>query len=489
MKYEVKKAIFRLLTCLTVILVMASCGSKKSQTEGNEEAQRDSTYTSLQQPDWSRNAVIYEVNWRQISDQGDIESVTKQLGRLKDLGVDVLWLMPVNPISEVDRKGELGSYYAVKDYTALNPELGTIEQFKNFVNKAHELEMKVIIDWVPNHSGRDNAWVEEHPDWYQRDSLGNMYGPYDWTDVYQFDYSSEGLREAMTNALKYWVTEVGVDGFRMDVADHVPLDFWEELRPQLDAVKEGGVFMLAESSKPALNKNAFNMSYNWPMKDVFNAIAQTAGYNTRKPADGSPERDYGTAYPDAIDSLLAYQAENFPKDSYLMNMITNHDLNSWEGTEFERLGDLNKAFAILSWTLPGMPLIYTGQETGMNRAFEFFKKDTPPTFEPKNEYFDFYKKLNYLKHTQSALKAGEKGADLNRIATSSPSIYAFERKNDDSDVIVIVNLGNEEAPVEFTGEFPQINEEQWLDFFANTGASYPESLKPGEYKVIIKRPQ
>ena len=483
-----KKSVFYSFVGLTALMSLASCGTKKQQSE-EAVAERDSTYTSLVQPDWSRNAVIYEVNWRQISDEGNIDGVTKQLGRLKDLGVDILWLMPINPISEVDRKGELGSYYAVKDYTALNPELGTLDQFKTFVNTAHDLGMKVIIDWVPNHSGRDNAWVTEHPDWYQRDSLGNMFGPYDWTDVYQFDYSSPGLREAMTNAMKFWVTEVGVDGFRADVADHVPLDYWEELRPQLDSVKTGGVFMLAESSKPDLNKNAFNMSYNWPMKDVFNAIAQTAGYNTRKPADGSAERDYGKAYPEAIDSLLAYQAANFPKDSYLMNMITNHDLNSWEGTEFERLGDLNKAFAVLSWTLPGMPLIYTGQETGMNRAFEFFKKDTPPTFEPRNEFFDFYKKLNYLKHSQTALKAGVEGAPLVKLPVKSPSIYAFERANDESDVIVIVNLGNEEAPVEFTSEVPNLSEGQWIDFFANSEAAYPESLKPGEYTVLIKRIQ
>lgn len=483
MKYN----LFKPMVFLTAFLAVTGCGSKKATADVPAENQKDSTYTSINQPDWSRNAVIYEVNWRQISDKGDIEGVTKQLGRLKDLGVDILWLMPVNPISEVNRKGELGSYYAVKDYTALNPELGTIDQFKDFVGKAHDLGMKVIIDWVPNHSGRDNAWVEEHPDWYQRDSLGNMFGLYDWTDVYQFDYSNPGLRQAMTEALKYWVTEIGVDGFRADVAAIVPTDYWEEVRPQLDAVKEGGVFMLAESSKPELNKNAFNMSYNWPMKDVFNAIAQTAGYNTHKPADGRPERDYGTAYPAAIDSLLADQAANFPKDSYLMNMITNHDLNSWEGTEFERLGDLNKAFAVLSWTLPGMPLIYTGQETGMNRAFEFFKKDTPPTFEPKNEYFDFYKRLNYLKHTQSALYAGEKGAPVIKLPVSSGSIYAFERNNGTSDVIVIANLGNTEAPVEFTGEVPEVNEEEWIDFFSNTGGAYPENLKPGEYTVLIRK--
>ena len=482
-----KKILFNALTAFAALTIVASCSSKK--TDDGSATERDSTYTSLIQPDWSRNAVIYEVNWRQFSPEGNIAGVANQLGRLKDLGVDILWLMPVHPISEIDRKGTLGSYYAVKDYKALNPELGNIDEFKDFINQAHDMGMKVIIDWVPNHTGRDNPWVTEHPDWYKLNEQGEMYGPYDWTDVYQLDYTVPGTREGMTDAMKYWVTEVGVDGFRADVADHVPTDYWEELRPQLDEAKEGGVFMLAESSKPELNKNAFNMSYNWPMKDVFNAIAQTAGYNTSVPADGSAERDYGIAYPEAIDSLLAYQAANFPKDSYLMNMITNHDLNSWEGTEFERLGDLNQAFAVLSWTLPGMPLIYTGQETGMNRAFEFFEKDTPPQWEPRNEYFDFYRKLNHLKHTQKALNAGVEGGEIVKLETESPSIYAFERTAGNSDVIVITNLGNEEATVTFTGEVSDVTDEAWINYFENTGTAYPESLAPGQYAVFIKRPQ
>lgn len=470
---------------VATLTALTACGSKKQDAAHNTP--RDSTFTSLTQPEWSRNAVIYEVNWRQMTPEGTIAGVENQLGRLKELGVDILWLMPVHPISEVDRKGTLGSYYAVKDYTALNPELGTLDDFRRFTDRAHALGMKVVIDWVPNHSGRDNAWVTQHPDWYKRNEQGEMFGPYDWTDVYEFDYSVPQMRQAMTDAMTFWLTEMDVDGFRCDVADHVPTDFWEEARPKLDAAKEGGVFMLAESSNPDLNRHAFNMSYNWPMKDVFNAIAQTAGYNTHRPKEGQ-ERDYGTAYPQAIDSLLALQDTLFPKDSYLMNMITNHDLNSWEGTEFERLGTLTPAFAVLSWTLPGMPLIYTGQETGMNRAFEFFEKDTPPAFEPRNEYFHFYSKLNHLKHTQSALRAGVEGAPVNRLPTANPSIYAFERRDDNSHVVVIVNLGNRPAEVEFTGPAPQVDGPEWIDFFNNTRAELPHSLNPGQYTVLIKRP-
>lgn len=437
--------------------------------------------TTLEQPQWSRNSVIYEVNWRQISDDGKIKSLEAQLPRLKELGADILWLMPVHPISEVDRKGELGSYYAVRDYTAVNPELGTLDEFKEFIKKAHEYGLKVIIDWVPNHSGRDHAWVTEHPDWYARDEKGEMFGPFDWTDVYKFDYSNPEMRKGMIDAMKFWLTEVGIDGFRCDVAMQVPTDFWNEARPQLDATKEGGIFMLAEASEPDLVEHAFNMAYNWPMKDVFNAIAATAGQRTFDDAK------LPVANALAIDSLLQAQARDFVVDSYLMNMITNHDLNSWEGTEFQRLGNLTNAFAVLSFTLPGMPLIYTGQETGMNRAFEFFTKDVPPVFEPKNEYYTLYKKLVDLKHSQAALAAGIEGGRMVRYPTASNDLYIFSRSANGSNVLVMVNLGNKTETIDYNTSLRPDASLFPVDYFAGKAGQLPSALAPGEYRVFTGR--
>ena len=436
--------------------------------------------TTLKQPEWSRNAVIYEVNWRQMTPGGTITELTDQLPRLKELGVDILWLMPIHPISELNRKGGLGSYYAVKDYKAVNPELGTIDQFKEFVDKAHSQGFKVIIDWVPNHSGCDNAWVEQHPDWYALDENGKMFGPFDWTDVYKFDYSNPAMRAAMIDAMKFWVSEIGIDGFRCDVASQVPTDFWNEARPQLDAAKEGGIFMLAEASEPDLVEHAFNMAYNWPMKDVFNDIAATAGQRT------FDDNKLNEANASAIDDLLNKQAKEFAQDSYLMNMITNHDLNSWEGTEFQRLGNLTNAFAVLSYTLPGMPLIYTGQETGMDRAFEFFVKDVPPTFEPRNDYFTFYQKLNALKHSEKALQAGVKGGDMHRYRTTSPDLYVFSRSAEDSNVLVMVNLGSKEADVVYRGEAPAAGIYRY-DYFKGAESRHPAKLAPGEYYVFTMK--
>lgn len=468
-----------------LLVSVAACGQKKKG--GAEEAAAastlDSTYTTVTHPDWSRDAVIYEVNLRQFTDEGTVEAFDRHIPRLKELGVDILWFMPVFPISEDGRKGELGSYYAVRDYKAFNPEFGTIEQFKETVRKIHENGMKVILDWVPNHSGRDNAWVTEHPDWYATDSLGKMYGPYDWTDVYKFDYSNPEMRRAMVDAFKFWLTEVGVDGFRCDVAMEVPVDFWDETRPQLQAVKPE-LFMLAEASVPALQKNGFDMGYNWPMKDLFNEIASTAGERSYVGQGETAPRKLAVKHAVDIDSLLAEQAATYPKDTYLMNMVTNHDLNSWEGTEFERLGKLTDAFAVLSYTLPGMPLIYTGQETGLNRAFEFFKKDTPPAWEPRNEYFEFYQKLNHLKHTQKAIAAGTWGGEMKRYPTTDENLYVFSRESEGSLVMVLVNLGAKEAKLEFSGEAPAVH--PLTDYFTGTPAALPATLAPGQYFVFVK---
>ena len=460
---------------------LLACNSKKKCDAAASGC--DSTYTTVKHPEWSRNAVIYEVNLRQYTETGKIADFEKQLPRLKDLGVDILWFMPIHPISELNRKGGLGSYYAVKDYKGFNPEYGTIDEFKHMVDEAHKLGMKVILDWVPNHTGCDNHWVTEHPDWFMKDSLGKMYGPYDWTDVYKLDYSNKEMRAAMVDALKFWLTEIGVDGYRCDVAGEVPTDFWDETRPMLDSVKPE-LFMLAEASKPELQKHCFNMGYNWPMKDLFSEIAATAGQYTFK-KEGEPMRTFPVKTAVDIDSLLADQAANYPKDSYLMNMITNHDLNSWEGTEMERLGNLMDAFAVLSYTLPGMPLIYTGQETGMNRAFEFFIKDKAPEWEPRNEFFTFYQKLNALKHSEKALAAGCAGGEIKRYPTVDEDLYIFSREVEGSKVIVFVNLGAEEATIEYKEAAPEA--EGAINHFTGEAEAFPTALNPGEYRVFVKK--
>lgn len=468
------KNIFAIILAAAGLLV--SCGKTQAPAEEAPAAGADHA-------DWSRNAVIYEVNTRQYTNSGTFREFAGHLPRLHELGADILWFMPIHPISEENRKGELGSYYAVRDYKAVNPEFGTFEDFKAVVDSAHALGMKVIIDWVPNHTGCDNAWVTEHPEYYKLNEEGQMYGPFDWTDVYQLDYDKAGTRTAMIDAMKFWITEAGIDGFRCDVAGRVPVDFWNDARDSLQsAAGEHPIFMLAEATEPELVEHAFDMDYNWPMKDLFSEIAATQGQYTFA-KEGEAPRTFPAKDAGAIDSLLALQAEQYPADAYLMNMTSNHDLNSWEGTEFERLGILAPGFAVLTYTLPGMPVIYTGQETGMNRALEFFKKDTAPEWEPRNEYFAFYQTLNGLKHSRAELANGSEGAELVKVDNGNPAIYSFTRTKDGKGTYVAVNLS---AAEQSAAEGKTLLEgENLTDIFApDSAAAIKTTLQPGEYQVI-----
>lgn len=429
-------------------------------------------------PEWCRNAVIYEVNLRQGTAGRTINSFAKELPRLKELGVDILWLMPIHPISELNRKGELGSYYAVADYKAFNPEFGTMDDMKNFVQSAHDFGMKVIIDEVCNHTGCDHPWTKSNPEFYVRDKNGNMTSPYDWTDTYKLDYSNKELRKQMIDALCFWVKEVDIDGYRCDVAGEVPTDFWNEAKVELDKIKP--IFMLAEASKPELTSFAFNADYNWPMKDLFNAIAATKDANSYAIAKN---QKLPTKVATDIDKLLAKQSMQYPKNAINMNMITNHDLNSWEGTEFERYTIGVEAFAVLSYTLPGIPMMYTGQEVGFNHPFEFFKHDITPDYTP-NQYTEFYTKLNALKHSQKALDAGVDYNKMTRYLTVSPDIYVFSRKCRDSEVIVFVNLSGQKNNVVFRAKAPYLK--GMTDYFSGQPAKLPFELNPWEYKIFVK---
>lgn len=430
-------------------------------------------------PEWVENAVIYEVNLRQGTPERNLRGMQKELPRLKDLGVDILWLMPMHPISELNRKGELGSYYAVADYKGVNPEFGTIEDIKEFVRAAHALGMKVILDEVCNHSGCDNPWVTSNPDFYARDEKGEMFGPFDWTDTYKLDYSNPKMREAMLDALKFWVKEVDIDGYRCDVAMEVPTDFWNDARRELQQIKP--IFMLAEASKPELTLEAFDADYNWPMKEVFNAIAATQGVNSY-----ATEKKQKLPKMNArnIVDLLAKQRKEYPKGAINMNMVTNHDLNSWEGTEFDRLGPALGAFAVLSYTLPGMPMLYTGQEVGFNHAFEFFKQDSVPSYEA-NEFTAFYKMLNSLKHNNKALRAGMIEDNFTDISDGSDDVIAFTRKSGKNEVTVIANLSNSEKPLKIKGD--SINFTGATEWFTGKKfQTFPETLGPWQYIVLVK---
>lgn len=368
-------------------------------------------------PDWSMNANIYEVNIRQYTPEGTFNAFREDLPRLMDMGVDILWLMPIHPIGELNRKGTLGSYYAVKDFKAVNPEFGTEEDFRALVDEAHELGMKVIIDWVANHSSWDNVWTV-NKDWYTLDDEGNFMPPVeDWADVIDFNYDNEEMRAAMLDALKYWVSEFNIDGYRCDVAGMVPTEFWIDAHEQLDEIKD--VFMLAEDGDPELLIEAFDMNYAWEYAHITRQIA-------------SGERTFA-----ALDSLFESDADRFPKNGYRMYFTTNHDENSWNGSDVELWGPNFENFAVLSATVAGMPLIYTGQESILDERIEFFEKD--PVDWKDYAYEDFYRLLLNLHSENQALWNGAFGGERTRIE-SPEGTYAFTRKKGQNEVIVAINI-------------------------------------------------
>lgn len=466
---------------LAVVALAMACPMFLSAKKKSPRKSMAQPVASAPAPEWMNNAVIYEANLRQATPERNLRGMQKELPRLKDLGVDIIWLMPIHPISEKNRKGTLGSYYAVQDYKKVNPQFGTFEDLKEFVRTAHSLGMKVILDEVCNHTGCDNAWVTEHPDFYVKDSKGQMIGPYDWTDTYKLDYSNPDMRAAMIDALKFWVSEADIDGYRCDVAGEVPTDFWEEATAQLRAIKP--VFMLAEASKPELLVKAFNADYAWPMKDVFNAIAATQGVNEfAKAKDLKYDKTTGAE----IFGLIKRQEKEYPAGSIHMNMVTNHDLNSWEGTEFERFGPAMGAFAILSYTLPGMPMMYTGQEVGFNHAFEFFENDTVMPDYNSNAFTTFYEMLNALKHNHPALNAKNPAGQMVQWETINPDVVAFTRTADNDAVTVIANLSNSETEVTFPDLAPSFDSME--NYFSGMPVTaLPSHLGPWETVVLVKQ--
>lgn len=380
--------------------------------------------SSVEQLEWSKNSSIYEINVRQYSEEGTIEAVRKDLPRIRKMGVRILWLMPIHPIGEKNRKGPLGSYYSVQDYKEVNPNFGTKEDFARFVDEARQLGFKVIIDWVANHTAWDNPWTQ-NPEWYELNEEGNFMPPRgtDWTDVIQLDYENEEMRAAMIDALEYWVRDFNIDGYRCDVAGMVPTDFWKEAIDSLNSIKP--VFMLAEDGEPELVKEAFQMNYAWQYAHTIREIA--AGHQTFQD----------------LDSLMQETEANFPSSAYRMYFTSNHDENSWNGTDPQMYGDNFENFAVLSATISGMPLIYNGQESGLDKQLEFFEKD--PIEWKDYKYQDFYTTLVGLKRDTPALWNGDFGGDLEfiKVPEGSEGVLAYERVKGDSEVVVVLNFSGD----------------------------------------------
>lgn len=450
--------ILRAVLIFIFLIPIIACDNNNNNPEVSE---------NVVHPEWSYNKTIYEVNVRQYTEEGTFSAFAEHLPRLKEMGVGIIWFMPIHPIGEANRKGTLGSYYSVKDFKKVNPEFGTLQDFKNVVEQIHNMGMYVIIDWVANHSAWDNPLTQTNPEFYTTDSTGNFVPPVaDWEDVIDFNYDQRGLWDYMIGALKYWVDECNIDGYRCDVAAMVPTEFWNEARGELNKSKD--VFMLAEATEVELHEKAFDMTYNWQLKDLMNQVADTRS--------------------NAVDIKNYFENEKieYPADAFRMVFTTNHDENSWNGTVYERLGDGVEAFAVLCGTVRGMPLVYSGQEAGLSKRLKFFDKDVIEWKE--NNLFNIYKKLFDLKKVNKALWNGKEGGEISVLqVTGSENVFAFVREKENNKIFVIINMSNGVKSVNINNDLITGN---YIDLFQNQNISIDStatfSLQPWEYHVFVK---
>jgi glycosidase len=426
--------------------------------------------SGVKHPDWAKDAVIYQINTRQFTKEGTFRAAQRELPRLKALGADILWLMPVHPIGEKNRKGTLGSPYSVKDYYGVNPEFGTMADLKAFVRAAHAQGMHVILDWVANHSAWDNPLVARHPEWYDRDWKGDFRPTpwWDWSDIIDFDFRQAGIRRYMADAMRFWVREADIDGFRADVAAYMPLDFWEKVREDLDAEKP--VFMLAEAQMRDLHYRAFDASYAWGWYD---AVADIA---------------HGKA---DVGALFGYYSENesaWPAGAMRMVYVENHDQNAWHGTQFEKFGPALTNAIVLSVAGEGIPLIYNGVEAGNPKRLEFFEKDSIVWREHPNGAL--YKRLNALKTRNQALWNAPWGARMVGIVNSAPSkVFSFVRQKDGHRIFAVINFSGEARNVTFK---ESLHHGAYRDFeggeAVTVDAATQMTLAPWSYRLLTTEP-
>ena len=406
-------------------MLLSACRSATKEDAKTAPSGADSLQQVTAAPAWMLQSNIYEVNVRQYTPQGTFRAFEPSLQRLKDMGVEILWFMPITPISKTDRKGTLGSYYAVQNYTAVNPEFGTMDDWKSLVKKAHGMGFKVITDWVANHTGADNGWLTRHPGFFTKDKNGKVVSPFDWTDTRDLNYDNKELRDSMTAAMKFWISESDIDGFRCDVAGEVPADFWKDCIAALRKEKE--IFMLAEGDKGELHRAGFNASYPW---DMFANLKDIAA---------------GKKDALAIDTVLRRQDSTFPAGAVRMYFTSNHDENSWNKSDYGTFpGAAHAPFAVFTQTMRNsLPLIYSGQEEPVLRKIEFFEKDNMHF--AKYQRAGFYKTLLALRKKTPALATD---ASFKKVsAGDDKALYAYVREKEGHKVLVILNLSNKEQAV------------------------------------------
>ena len=423
-------------------------------------------------PEWSYSAVLYEMNIRQLTAEGTLRAATERLPFLRSVGVDAIWLMPIYPIGVEGRKGRLGSYYSIRDYKGVNPEFGTADDLRHFITTAHALGLKVLLDWVANHTARDARWITERPsEWYERDEAGVAKVPWDWSDTAKLNYANHDVWRGQIEAMRYWVEEFGVDGFRCDMAMLVPIEFWQEASAELHRIKPD-VFMLAEAEEDNLFDSAFNASYQWNIHHIMCDIAKGA----RRVWD--------------LRNAIQSERAKYPREAMRMSFTSNHDENSWSGSHQARFGAALDVMTAMTFLMPStMPLIYTGQEVGYDHSFEFFERDAiPAECYVENRSTELYRRLSALKHRELALAAGERGGEVVEIENNAKDcMMTFVREVRGSRVVAIVNLSPYTVHADFrTGIYAG----KYIDALSGERVVLQDHVErdiaPWQYQILVK---
>ena len=423
-------------------------------------------------PEWSYSAVLYEMNIRQLTAEGTLRAATERLPFLRSVGVDAIWLMPIYPIGVEGRKGRLGSYYSIRDYKGVNPEFGTADDLRHFITTAHALDLKVLLDWVANHTARDARWITERPsEWYERDEAGVAKVPWDWSDTAKLNYANRDVWRGQIEAMRYWIEEFGVDGFRCDMAMLVPIEFWQEASAELHRIKPD-VFMLAEAEEDNLFDSAFNASYQWNIHHIMCDIAKGA----RRVWD--------------LRNAIHSERAKYPREAMRMSFTSNHDENSWSGSHQARFGAALDVMTAMTFLMPStMPLIYTGQEVGYDHSFEFFERDAiPAECYVENRSTELYRRLSALKHRELALAAGERGGEVIEIENNAKDcMMTFVREVRGSRVVAIVNLSPYTIHADFrTGIYAG----KYIDALSGERVVLEDHVErdiaPWHYQILVK---
>ena len=423
-------------------------------------------------PEWSYSAVLYELNIRQFTEEGTLNAAIERLPFLRSIGIDAIWLMPIYPIGAEGRKGSLGSYYSIRDYKGVNPEFGTKDDFRAFVSAAHAMGIKILLDWVANHTARDARWITEQPaDWYERDENGVAKVPWDWTDTAKLNYANHDVWLGEIDAMRYWVEEFGVDGFRCDMAMLVPIEFWQEASGELHKLKSD-IFMLAEAEEDNLFDRAFNMSYQWNVHHIMVDIAKGA----RRVWD--------------LRNAIHSERARYPREAMRMSFTSNHDENSWSGSEQSRFGAALEVMTALTFLMPStMPLLYTGQEVGYDHSFEFFERDAiPARVYHENRTTELYRRLIALKHRERALDAGERGGDMIEIENNAKDcMITMVREVEGSRVVAILNLSPYTIHADFnTGIYAGTYRDAISGERVELSQHVERDLAPWQYQILVR---